>query len=106
MTIGRKLVNATRRAVGPADDLVRLHEKIDLVVATLARQSELISQLSHQVLLDGPVAVRAELDSLGTAHAEGMVYLNRSMRDIRSQILEISHAVRRAAADEQPVVQP
>jgi len=39
--------------------------------------------------------VKREFDSLATAQAEAMVYLNRTLRELRSEMLALSAAVAR-----------
>ncbi len=94
MSIARKGLNAARRAIGPADDVALINRKLDAIGAQLAVQQEAVNDLIRRTDASGLGAVRAEFDSIATAQAEGMVYVNRNLRDIRAEVLGIAAAVK------------
>jgi uncharacterized coiled-coil protein SlyX len=92
MSLGRKLLSAAQRAVGTTPDAAAVSSRLDELCRQIAAQTSLIEALNHRVSTGDVAAFRAEFDSIASAHAEGMVYLNRSLREIRAEVMAISRA--------------
>ena len=90
----KRIVARSGLAVG---DLQAVQRDVHALTAMVETNGSLLRSLhggSSSVGLD----LRQEFDSLATAHAEAMVYLNRTLREIRSEVMSISAAVGRLEA--------
>jgi hypothetical protein len=92
----RRLLGRSGLAMG---DLPALQRAVDDLVALVESNAALLRDIHGGSATSSQVDIGREFDSLATAHAEAMVYLNRSLREIRSEILAISAAVRELQAD-------
>lgn len=78
----QKFTRAIQRAVGTTPDVAGLNSRLAHILTVVERQEQTIAHL--QWALDSEL--RREFDSLASAHAEGMVYLNRTLREIRVEV--------------------
>lgn len=86
MSVSRKTIRAVQRAVGTTPDVAMLNNQLGHILSILEQQAGTIAHL--QAALDSNL--RREFDSLAAAHAEGMVYLNRTLREIRVEITSLA----------------
>jgi len=92
----RRLVGRSGLAVG---DFQALQRDVQDLVALVQSNTEILHEIRSGLAASAALDLRREFDSLATAHAEAMVYLNRSLREIRSEILSISAAIRQLEAE-------
>jgi hypothetical protein len=70
-----------------ADDVARLTSEVEA-------QGALLRDLHARIVALTTNELRQEFDSLATAQAESMVYLNRSIRDIRAELIDLRRSPR------------
>lgn len=99
MSMKSQIKSVIARSGVAVGDFQALQRDVCALVALVESNGSLIRDLHAGRSSSAGVDIRHEFDSLATAHAEAMVYLNRSLREIRSEMLSISAAVGRLEAE-------
>jgi hypothetical protein len=96
MSIKRRVKSVIARSGVAVGDFQALQRDVHALAGLVEANGAMIRDLHA----GGPAGldVRHEFDSLATAHAEAMVYLNRSLREIRSEMLSLTAAIGRLEA--------
>ncbi|HEY0520358.1 MAG TPA: hypothetical protein VGC84_12765 [Ilumatobacteraceae bacterium] len=92
MSIKRRVKSVIARSGVAVGDFHALQRDVQVLAGLVQANASVLHDLNRR---SGGVDIRHEFDSLATAHAEAMVYLNRSLREIRSEMLSITAAVGR-----------
>jgi hypothetical protein len=98
MSIKRRVKSVIARSGVAVGDFQALQRDVHALITLVETNGTLLRSLQTGGPSSIGVDVRAEFDSLATAHAEAMVYLNRTLREIRSEVLSLTAAVDRLEA--------
>lgn len=64
--------------------------RLESISAQLAAQTDALNHLVFRFDSGNVEGFRREFDSLAAAQAEGMVYMNRTLREVRAEVLSLS----------------
>ena len=92
MSLSGKLLRAVQRAAGTTPDVVGLNARLETISAQLAAQGAMLDHLTRRFDAGDIAGFRHEFDSLAAASAEGMVYLNRTLREVRAEMIALTNA--------------
>ena len=99
MSIKRRIKSLIARSGVAVGDFQALQRDVQSLAAHVESNGAVLRSLQSGGAASGGLDdIRQEFDSLSTAHAESMVYLNRSLREIRSEMLSLVAAVGRLEA--------
>jgi hypothetical protein len=93
MSIKRRVKSVIARSGVAVGDFQGLQRDVHALAGLVEANGSLLRDL--QAGRSAGLDIRHEFDSLATAHAEAMVYLNRSLREIRAEMLSLTAAVGR-----------
>ncbi len=83
-------------------DVGRLVDDVARLTTEVAAQGALLRDLHERIVALTSNELKHEFDSLATAQAESMVYLNRSIRDIRAELIDLRCSPRIGAEGDAP----
>lgn len=98
MSIKRRIKSLIARSGVAVGDFQALQRDVHALATHAEANGAMLRGLQTGGAASVGLDLRQEFESLATAHAEAMVYLNRSMREIRSEIISLSAAVGRLEA--------
>jgi hypothetical protein len=81
-------------------DAGRLANDVARLTTEVEAQGSLLRDLHARIVALTSNELRQEFDSLATAQAESMVYLNRSIRDIRAELIDLRRSLRPGSEDD------